>query len=68
MSHQHIKLCSIFLILNKIDKLGPDVSENDVLLKIKISNRTLQSNKIKRHMVSVKDGTGLKKAFEDLYE
>ena len=40
--HEHIKNCVILILFNKKDKFSKKIPENEVWLKIKISNRTLQ--------------------------
>ncbi len=69
VSNQHIKSSIIFILLNKKDLLKERfINENELLLKINISNRTLQEYNIKRHMVSILSGDGLENAFAKLYE
>ena len=39
--HENIKNCVILILFNKKDKFTKKIPENEVWLKIKISNRTL---------------------------
>jgi hypothetical protein len=69
VSNQNIKQCIIFILLNKKDLITDRyINESELLLKINISNRTIQEYNIKRHMVSILTGEGLENAFCKLFE
>jgi len=67
MAHQFIRNTVVLILFNKKDLFSEQIPDNDILLKIKISNRTIQANNICIHQVSIMTGDGLEEAFNKLY-
>ena len=69
ISHEHIKASVVYIFLNKKDLTDRQpMNENDILLNINLSHRTLREYNINYYFVSIMTGEGLESAFEQLYK